>query len=80
MYPQYSTTPKYKQNDIINFSFSDGPDTKIKGTGKVCGVADTGVPILGIGYIIEIIELYQNEQPLKYEYTHIKVAELFIKE
>jgi hypothetical protein len=48
----------------------------IKGTGRVCGVANNGVPGIGIGYIIDIYSIEDDKGPVSYTtYSHMVVFE-----
>lgn len=67
----YPVPPKYKQDDLVTFDMNP-----IKGVGRVCGIAHVGVPILGVGYILEIVSI---ETPLTdYPFTHFQLFESFI--
>lgn len=59
----------YKQGDFVEFDYQ-----YIKGTGKVCGISNTGKVMLGKGYIIELIDTQPD-----YEFSHIVVYEIFMK-
>lgn len=48
----------------------------LKGTGKIVGIAITGVPILGKSYIVEPDISISNDE---YPYSHFVVFESFIK-
>jgi hypothetical protein len=48
----------------------------LKGTGKVVGIAITGQPIIGIGYIIEPDISIESES---YPYTHFVAFEMNLK-
>lgn len=51
------------------------------GTGKICGVATTGAPVIGKSMIVELETLFDSEnKPIAQEYTHITVFEVEIKE
>ena len=60
---------EYKQGDFIKFDYQN-----IKGKGIVCGVSTNALPILGTGYIIELL----SEIP-GHEYTHIVVYDCYMK-
>ena len=54
----------------IKFSI-DGVTTNY---GTICGIATTGAPVIGIGYIVELEEKIEG-----YEYTHCVVFESMMK-
>ncbi len=59
-------TYKFKQDDVVNFSLGH-----LYGKGKVCGIASEGVPILGVTYIVEVMELgLSKDEPVALNYTH----------
>jgi hypothetical protein len=47
----------------------------VKGTGKICGIASEGVPVLGKAYIVQPDEPIKNEV---YDYTHIVIHEVYL--
>ena len=62
-----------KQNTRISFDI----DGKIKGVGKIVGVATCEMPILGYQYIIEPDKVINNEE---YDYSHFVAWSTMIKE
>lgn len=67
----------FKQNQKIEFN-----DSVVKGIGKICGVANNGLPIIGVGYIVSIesVECLNENDKITYDYTHIVMYECYIKE
>lgn len=61
---------EYKQNDFVEFDYQS-----IKGYGRVCGLSTTKQPIIGVGYILELLQEIPG-----YEYTHIVVFDNYMKE
>jgi hypothetical protein len=61
-----------KQGQMIRFQV----DNVCKGTGKICGIALNGAPVIGKAYIIEIIS--SNIDKTIYPYTHTIVFENMI--
>ncbi len=58
---------KFKQDDMVDFTAGS-----IHGTGRVCGVANNPLPILGTTYIIEIVK---TDASISYDYTHMPCFE-----
>src|SRR5688572_965374 len=63
---------KLKQGTRITYNI----DNSLQGEGEIVGVANNGVPILGIMYIIEPDIPIKNEV---YDYSHICVYEYYLK-
>lgn len=64
----------YKQNDIV--AFNNG---LVWGVGKICGVAQNPLPVVGALYIIEVLK---TSIPIVIEdcaYTHIAIQECHLK-
>ena len=65
---------KFKQNEIVTFN-----NGVVWGTGKICGVAQNPLPVIGALYIIEVIK---TSIPIVIEgcgYTHISIQECHLK-
>lgn len=68
---------KYKQYDLVKFDLKNG----VSGVGEVLGLAHTGIPILGVGYIIRVVH-NTGEVAIPsevYPFTHITCSELFME-
>ena len=63
---------KYKDGDMVFYK----TDAKNKGFGVVRGVATTGAPVIGVGYIIEDEDRFPNEE---YPYSFFVVFENMLK-
>lgn len=61
---------KYIQGEVVLFTNTDGK--KIKA--RVCGSHHTGLPIVGVGYIIEPLEQFADKEV--YDFTHITTFEI----
>lgn len=65
---------KFKQDDVVDFTSGE-----LFGRGKVCGIASEGVAILGVTYIVEVIQVSYvmgaSGPPIKMDYTHIPCFE-----
>ena len=59
----------YKQDDLVELV-----NYGISTIGKICGISQTGQPLLGETYIIEILDKIDN-----FDFTHIAVPELYLK-
>lgn len=57
------------QDTVVKFDMGH-----VNGEGRICGIANTGIPGIGVGYIVQINKLRDREDnALEYEYTHMGV-------
>mgnify|MGYP001585025273 CR=1 FL=1 len=61
----------YKQNDLVKFEISG----IMTGSGRVVGKSREALPILGCGYIIEVLDSHPSLPTAEYAYSHIAVDE-----
>lgn len=71
-----ATDYEFKNGDIIKFDLRNG----VSGTGEVVGISSAGVTLLGVGYIIRVVEctggvVIPNET---YPYTHAVCFDVYI--
>lgn len=60
---------KFKQGELVEW---DPETTKVPvGVGWICGLANTGYAIIGVGYIIELAAKIPG-----YDYSHIVMNEV----
>ena len=64
----------YEQGEII--SYNNGV---VWGTGKIVGQANTGLPVIGVSYIVENLKSNIPIPNEGYPYTHFIVFEIHIK-
>lgn len=68
----YNETPRLKQGTRVEYT----PQSDIKITGEICGIASNDQPIIGIGYIIKIDD---GQKIFDYPYTHMKAWSVHLK-
>jgi len=64
-----------EQGQVVRFSIT----SDISGVGRVCGLSTIELPVIGCGYIIEIISA-ENIDRVTYPYTHMVVFQNQITE
>lgn len=66
---------KFKNKEIV--SFNNGV---LWGVGRICGIAQTPLPVVGALYIMEVVSSNIPLPTQGYEYTHIGIHECHLKE
>jgi len=62
-------TYKFKLNDFVHFDYHP-----ITGVGKIKGVAVTEMPVVGVTYIVDIGETFDETYP----YTSVAIPEIHL--
>ena len=68
-----------KQGTRVEYTPYPGTDNDLTLVGTICGQANTGAAIMGIGYIIELDEESKKLIP-DYPYSHLMGYQVHLKE